>query len=217
MGKCLTIIKLVGVGSLGLSTAAVLFTSATISKYTQASSQEQQKVVSTGDKSSLLKLINIAKCTVLGLGSLASYLFYMAFTRAPMYERHPYLIYSALSFPVSLGLWYFTSSGLESQLKSNTTTQTVIKKQKKIVKELVPSSDEKSPLDNSTYGDLGEREPVYRDVEVEVEEPTQVTIELDDKSVLQILDDLSNGYLYYPCTALGAGLLFSLIGYLGEY
>lgn len=205
MGKCLTIVKLVGVGSLGIATFAAGGALYALTRF-QAGKM---------DRKPLLDLTRYVEYAIAGLGSVASYLFYTAFARAKSYEQHPYLLYAAMAFPVTLGAWYYAVMPHQGELKSNSVTKTVIKKEKKVVRELVPSSDEKSPLDDSTYGDLGNSEPIYKQVEVEVDVPTTVVVDLDSVSLAELTRKLKCGFVYCA-SALGLGLFISVVGFLGE-
>lgn len=205
MGKCLTIVKLVGIGSLGIASFAIGASIVGLSRF------ETRQI----ERKPLVDMMTIIKSTVAGVGSLATYLFYTGFKRARAVEQHPYLIYSALAFPVALGLWYWRIATKETELASNSIKKTVMKKEKKLVKELVPPGDEKSPLDNSYYGDLGSRDPVYKEIEIEIETPTTVVVELDDESLLELTKSIKSEYL--KCLlALSTGFFISLVGYIGE-
>lgn len=205
MGKCLTIIKLVGIGSLGIATFAV-------GSFIPAFQRFQDKKI---ERKPLIDLTAFVKYIIAGVGSLGSYMFYMAFTRSQAIEQHPYLIYSALTFPIALGVWHFQIKQKEIEFKSNSIKKTVMKKEKKIVKQLVPVSDEKSPLDDSYYGDLGNREPIFKDVEIEIDVPKTISFELDTESLIKLTNEIKLNYIY--CFSIfGTGFLISIIGYLGE-
>ncbi|GMM31700.1 hypothetical protein DAMA08_044450 [Martiniozyma asiatica (nom. inval.)] len=142
MGKCLTIVKLSAITSLGLSTAAYGYVS--------------QKLENPAGGI----ILNLRKC-IFALGSISTYLFYQAYTRSPAWGKHPYLLYAAAAIPIALGTSYGLTDAYknEQRLVNDDTTKT-----EKVVKKV--TVEEKSELDGSVYGDVGR--PVEREIVEEV-------------------------------------------------
>lgn len=210
MGKCLTIVKLVGIGSLGLSTGALLLSSSTCIPGILTKSEN---VASLKEKVS--KLIVNLRLGFWSLGSLATYLFYQAYTYSPAYGKHPYLIYAAAAFPIALVFNCYFAFAEEQKLINDSEEQVMYKTEKKTVKELAPSEEENSPLDNSVYNDLGTQAPKYLEKEIEVQVPHTVKIELAEETYKSILSNVSKNYLY-SAAIMGTGFLISAVGYIGD-
>lgn len=210
MGTCLTISKLVGIGSLGIPTANYIYSAeVVIPKILKGD------VTSDESKKQITSLIVRARGLFWGAGSLASFLFYESFKCAPPELKHPYLIYSALIVPIGLLYNYYNLYDTEQALVDSSEGKplTEYKTVKKTVAE--PAEEESSPLDNSSYGDLGKPQTKEKVVEekVPVEVPAKVLTADETKAKLL---ELKKGYLYSGAI-VGLGFLLSLVGYLGEY
>lgn len=210
MGKCLTIVKLVGIGSLGLSSGAFFLSSKysipSIIKSSEAFSETKEKVTT---------LISKLRLSFWGLGSLASWLFYQAYTYSPSHGKHPYFIYAALTFPITLAFNYYYTFNNEQKLIKDEEKRIVYKKEKQIVKKVITPEEENSPLDNSSYNDLGTREPKVEETQLEIDVPVLEKIELTEDSFLSVLSTVSQNYL---CSGsiMGIGFLLAAIGYAGD-
>ena len=211
MGKCLTIVKLVGIGSLGLTSGSYLLTSFNIIPSVVAKT--------TGDYSSLKekisKLFVSLRLGFWSLGSLSSYLFYQAYAKSPAYGKHPYLIYAALAFPIALGYNYFYAFGEEQKLIKNEEEKIIYRHQKKTVKEVISPEEDTSPLDNSSYNDLGSQTPKLEEKEVDVQVPVVNKVELAEETYKSILSEVATSHLYTGAI-LGTGFFLSIIGYFGD-
>lgn len=210
MGKCLTIVKLVGIGSLGLSSSLFLYSSQI---------QVPELLKSSGSptaefKNKLTSIITIIRGQFWSLGSIASYLLYQAYTNSPSYGKHPYLIYAALSFPIALAYNYYSTFTNEQKILNNTEEETTYTTETRVVKETVPQPEETSNLDNSNYNILGES-PKVVEKEVQVEVPTVKKIALTEATLNSILPSILESY-YNSGAILGAGFLLGLIGYIGD-
>lgn len=208
MGKCLTIVKLVGIGSLGLSSTA-FFISAHYCVPTILKSKNDEI------KAKITKLISNLRLSFWGLGSIATYLFYQAYTRSPSFGQHPYLIYAALTFPCALIYNYYGNFNTEQILINDENEKITYRKEKKIVEKVIQPEEETSPLDNSVYNDLGTREPKVEKVEIEVDVPVveKETLSTDDFNTQ--IDLMNNGHIISG-VIMGFGCLLSIIGYFGE-
>lgn len=210
MGKCLTIIKLVGIGSLGLSSSLFLYSSQI---------QVPDLLKTTGSptaefKSKFASIITFIRAQFWSLGAVSSYLLYQAYTYSPSYGKHPYLIYAALSFPIALVYNYFTTFGNEQKVLNNKEEETTYTTETKIVKETIPQPEETSNLDNSNYNILGES-PKVVEKEVQIEVPVVKEIALTEATLNSILPTILENY-YNSGAILGAGFLLGLIGYIGD-
>lgn len=209
MGKCLTIVKLVGIGSLGISSGAFLVSS--LSYVPKAANSLQLGEL----KVKVSKLITGLRLGFWGLGSLASYLLYEAYARSPVYGKHPYLIYAALSFPVALAYNYYYAFSDEQKLVKDSEEKIIYRTEKKKVEKVVSPEEDKSPLDNSVYNDLGNRDPKVEETEVDVEVPTVSQVELSEPTFKELLSTVSESHLYTGAI-LGVGFLLGSIGYIGD-
>lgn len=98
MSVCLVITKSIAVSSLGLY-AGLLTTSSVVS-----ASNYMGKIVSTFDLVSLANLKSLIKSITnvsTGLGIISSLFFGFSYFGAPMYMRHPYLIYGMVASPLA--------------------------------------------------------------------------------------------------------------------
>lgn len=210
MGKCLTIVKLVGIGSLGLSSGLFLYASQL---------QVPQLLKASGTptlefKKKLSTIITTVRAQFWSLGSLASYLFYQAYTRSPSFGKHPYLVYAGLVFPIALAYNYYFAFNNEQMILNNTEDETTYTTETKIVKTTVPAQEEASTLDNSSYNILGES-PKIVEKEVQVEVPTTSKVELTEATFNDILPVVLDSY-YASGAILGAGFLMAAVGYIGD-
>lgn len=210
MGKCLTIVKLVGIGSLGLSSSAFLYSSWILPKLAENSSVAYSTL-----KEKVTTHITTLRISFWSLGSIASYLFYQAYTRSPSYGKHPYLIYAALSFPIALLYNYFFAFSAEQSLLNNEETKIIYHTEKRTVKEVEAPEQEKSPLDDSVYNDLGNNTPKVSEKEIEIQVPTESKVELAEVTYKSLLANVNENYLY-TSGILGVGFVLSIIGYVGD-
>lgn len=209
MGKCLTIAKLIGIGSLGISSGAFLVSS--LSCVPKAA-----KTLQLADlKAKVSKLITSLRLGFWGLGSLASYLLYQAYARSPAYGKHPYLLYAALAFPIALTYNYYFAFSDEQKLVSDSEEKVIYRTEKKVVEKVVSPEEDKSPLDNSVYNDLGSRDPKVEETEIEVEVPTVSKVELSEETFKSLLSTVSENHLYTGAI-LGVGFLLGSVGYIGD-
>lgn len=95
MGVCLAVVKIVGVGSLGILTGQL------INQSCQTIPLLESISATTSVKEYVDKLIAKTCCSVITLGGLAAALFSMAFFKAPQKYRHPYLLYAAAGAPLA--------------------------------------------------------------------------------------------------------------------
>lgn len=214
MGKCLTIVKLVGIGSLGIAGANYLYSAkALIPKILSL-----HDLTSTKAKNSITNLIVRARSLFWSFGSIASYLFYEAFKCSSPTGRHPYLVYAALIPPLGLLFNYYWVFGSEAKLLESCSGEPHVtyKKVKKMVKTKKPVESEKSPLDNSEYSDLGNPPEAEEETEVEEEVPvTEPAVILSASETKTELEKLKVGYFYTGMIAT-FGFALSAIGYWGD-
>lgn len=210
MGKCLTIVKLVGIGSLGLSSSIFL-----ISSYKSVPALLNKSETVTQLKEKVSSLITKLRLSFWSLGSLATYLFYQAYACSPSYGKHPYLVYSALAFPIALIFNYYYNYSDEQKLISDTEETIIYKTEKKIIQEIQTPEEETSPLDNSVYNDLGSSSPKVVEKEIDIQVPHVSKIEIDEVSYKSLLSSVRRNYLYSGII-MGSGSLLGLIGYAGD-
>lgn len=206
----MTIVKLVGIGSLGLSSSAYLYSAWILPKIAENTSITYDSL-----KEKVTTHITSLRLSFWSLGSIASYLFYQAYAKSPSYGKHPYLIYAALSFPIALIYNYYFAFTKEQSLLNNEETKIIYHTETKTVKEVEAPEQEKSPLDNSVYNDLGNNTPKVSEREVEVQVPTESKVELAEETFKSLLATVNQSYVY-TSGILGAGFILSVIGYVGD-
>lgn len=211
MGKCLTIVKLVGIGSLGITSGSYFLTSFQLIPKIVANTAGDYKSL----KEKICKLFVSLRLSFWSLGSISSYLFYQAYSKSPSYGKHPYLIYAALTFPIALGYNYYYSFNNEQKLIKNEEEKIIYRQEKKTVTEVSNPEEDTSPLDNSSYNDLGNQTPKLEEKEVEVTVPVVNRVELAEETYKSILSQISESHLYTG-VILGTGFLLSVIGYIGD-
>ncbi|KAG0684402.1 hypothetical protein C6P40_002913 [Pichia californica] len=210
MGKCLTIVKLVGIGSLGISSGTFLLSSLAcvpdIIKEIKDSEQFKQDIS---------KVITSLRLGFWSLGSISTYLLYQAYAKSPLYAKHPYLIYAALTFPIALIYNYYFNYSNEQEILTDSRDEIIYKKEKKIIEKIVEPEVDTSPLDNSVYNDLGNRSPKIEKSEIEVEVPVVSKVSLSSNEYKSLLNIVNKSHLYTGII-LGAGFLLGSIGYIGD-
>ncbi|VEU19510.1 DEKNAAC100510 [Brettanomyces naardenensis] len=214
MGKCLTIVKLIGVGSLGLSGTNFFYSAEALIPQILKS----EDVTSDKSKKQITDLIVRARGVFWGLGGLASYLFYQAFKSSPPAGKHPYLIYSALIAPIALLFNYYWVFESEAKLLESSSPEPKVtyQKVKRTIKRKKLADSEPSPLDNSVYSDLGKIPEVEEEIEVEEEVPvTEKPIVLSNEETKSELQTLQKSYLYSGIIVV-LGFVLSTIGYVGD-
>ncbi|ODV87921.1 hypothetical protein CANARDRAFT_20649 [[Candida] arabinofermentans NRRL YB-2248] len=229
MGRCLTVIKLIGIGSIGISS-----TIAGIASYS-ALPELKAKVeyAEEGNETGLLKkLVNVVRYSYISFNSISAYMFYLAYSNSNVTGKHPYLIYCIIGSTVGIANYLYGSFKQEKQLLSiKPVEEPKPSKVKKVVKQKKPKSvleEERSPLDGSVYNDLGksmnveEESTSEEEVEVEIEEISEVANDelkmqhLIQKTELETgLSKLTQGYLQsFYIVAVTFGL--SVIGFMGD-
>lgn len=105
MGRCITIITLVGASSLGLLTGSLAHQALQqvpdlirqISQETSAASRS-----STATAAAVRSKLTVGTAINVALASLLSWLFKTAYCSSPAAGKHPYLVYSAVGAPLAL-------------------------------------------------------------------------------------------------------------------
>lgn len=110
-GPCITTIKLLGVGSLGLLTSSIIYQSLSTlpDLIHQFNTQFNSNSIDSFKKNLNTLKKNIFNNRLINgiLTTLTSSLFTLAFKYSPINEKHPYLIYASIGAPLSLiGLYY---------------------------------------------------------------------------------------------------------------
>ncbi|KAK6882478.1 hypothetical protein K4I79_004689 [Candida tropicalis] len=110
-GTCITTIKLLGVGSLGLLTSSIIYQSLSglPDLIHQFNAQFNSSSIDFFNKKLDALKKNIFNNRLINgvLAALTSGLFTMAFKYSPVHEKHPYLVYASIGAPLSLiGLYY---------------------------------------------------------------------------------------------------------------
>ncbi|QPG76858.1 hypothetical protein FOA43_004252 [Brettanomyces nanus] len=214
MGKCLTIVKLVGIGSLGIAGANFLYSAKALIPHLLVLDNLRSETT----KKQITDLIVKTRSVFWSLGALATFLFYEAFKCSPPAGKHPYLIYTSLIAPLGLVYNYYWVFDSEARLLESSSSEPKItyKKVKKLVKVKKPAQAEKSPLDNSVYSDLGNVPVVEEEVEVEEEVPVhQEPTALSNTQTKHELSNLKIGYTYSSFIT-GFGFILSIIGFIGD-
>ncbi|EGW32752.1 uncharacterized protein SPAPADRAFT_60104 [Spathaspora passalidarum NRRL Y-27907] len=144
-GTCISTIKLLGWGSLGLLTTSLTYQSAY--QIPQFITKIKREVTSSSTFQTQLKDV---VCSIVGsrfvniaLGVLATGLFSLAYEYSPLDEKHPYLLYSAIGAPLTIIGLYARVYKYENRMLSK--KQTSIKKQEKSKPEVVPEEQDEEP------------------------------------------------------------------------
>lgn len=176
MGRCITLIKVGGILSLG-AVSSVLSLSAF---YGVSQLQELVQYDQTTFAGKFQKLVNVTRVALCGFGSLSSWLFFTAFTKSASRGKHPYLVYAALGFPVTLLAYALTAVPREQNTLRIKFSPQKPSKQK---------TQEVSPLDDSVYGEVrSEEEDAAGAVEHEVE------LSIKRNEARNNMEGLKNGY-----------------------
>lgn len=196
MGTCITVIKLIGAGSLGIATGTLAFSSykmlpGLIQDHSSSISKFQQMVSYT---------VNFTRLSFITLGSLASSAFFMLFKYSALRGKHPYLIYAAIAFPLSL---------IPAAYQAYTTNTSFLGLPQ-LPKLPAPSKSFTSNLDNSMYLDLGRTSSL--DDEEDEQDPENAIIK---KQIEINLKSLQSTYKI-AASITGAAFAIATIGIAGD-
>ncbi|RCK54880.1 hypothetical protein Cantr_04584 [Candida viswanathii] len=130
-GTCITTIKLLGVGSLGLLTSSIIYQS--LSNLPELIHQFNAQFNSSSIDYFNKKLENLKQNIFNNrlingvLAALTTGLFTVAFKYSPVHEKHPYLIYASIGAPLSLIGLYYNNWNYEQKILSKKTVDTTAK------------------------------------------------------------------------------------------
>jgi len=210
MGKCLTIVKLVGAGSLGISAANYLYSA----KLLIPRLLGIDDLGSKRSRSQIKGMIMKARSIFWGLGSVATYLFYEAFKCSSAAGKHPYLIYSAIVAPLGILFNYYWVYGSEAKLLDSCDDSDFTYKKVNTSQKKQKPEEEKSSLDDSVYSVLGTAPESQSDNsgEQSVRVPR---VRLSKEQTKTELQNLKIGY-FYSGVIIAVGFLISSIGFSGD-
>lgn len=215
-GTCITTIKLVGVGSLGLLTGSLALQAVNVipelirelnikleSGYSNLNVLKYGKYVNTG----LLHL---------GVGCL-----YLAYNYSPVNEKHPYLIYSILGGIIGFGYTYYQTWNYEKSIetfeipKPQNVGVVQIEKEDDLSKSYIHVSDDDSSTTNSTAPNLTPNSP-NPTLDTDANIDTEINLTLYKKETIKNLENIQANYY------IGAGLfaftfLISSVGLVGDF
>ncbi|OWB79438.1 hydrolase activity protein [[Candida] boidinii] len=118
MGKCITIIKLVGTGSVGIASSYLLYNSIDIIKNLIPNINIIQENDKTKNSitSKIIKLINSNRLLFTSFSLISLRLFSLAYTHSNKSGKHPYLIYASITIPLSIISYYLNCFKFEQNL-----------------------------------------------------------------------------------------------------
>lgn len=225
---CITVIKVLGASSLGLLTSSLAYQSIQsiplLINQLNARANFNFAEISAGVRSKITwtRVINVVA------GVLSAGLLSVAFKYSSPKDKHPYIIYSALSAPLALLGTYYQSYGYETKLlrkkgvprpHSATTDPVVVSEesdQESLGKSYIHVSDEDS-LTVSTPASSTPNSPqtAAQDLEHELLIEEEVENALYKKEYVNDLDGLRSGYLI-GSLVLGVGLFMAVVGIIGD-
>ncbi|KAG7846754.1 hypothetical protein KL941_002547 [Ogataea angusta] len=207
MVSCLRIVKLVGIGSLGLATSS--FGLAAYNAVPDLINSTKLSILDSRELRNRFRGLLVQVRSILAVfGTAASVLFSMAYTRSPVTGKHPYLVYAALGAPLCAAHYCYGVLPLELQIFRSPQKRDPGALPAKTSK----TDDLTSPLDNSVYNDLGTESDAVREEPAEDEQFQELELKTETIARLQAL---KLGYSYSSLIS-GAALLLATIGYLGD-
>lgn len=217
MGKCLTIVKVVGAGSLGICAANYLYSAKLLIPRLLGIADLGSK----RSRSQITGMIMRARTIFWGLGSVATYLFYEAFKCSSAAGKHPYLVYSAIAAPLGLLFNYYWVYDSEAKLLDSCDESDFVYKTVSKPEKTQKPAEEKSSLDDSVYSDLGNAPELQTDAKATTEQDVKVQnvkvprVRLSKDQTKTELQNLKIGY-FYSGVIIAVGFLISSIGFSGD-
>lgn len=227
-GPCITAIKVIGVSSLGLLSSSLayqsLHTIPTLIRNLNGKVAEELSVsdVLITNLEKVKRFITNSRIANVLLGVVSSGLLTSAFRHSVDWERHPYLVYTALAAPVALAGLYATSFPTENKLLRRTFTN--VKKPAQtsdeqdgddlLSKSYIHVSDEESST-NSTPASTGANSPQISATETQSIDD-EVEVALAKKLIVNNLEKLKSSYTVGTGIAT-LGFLIGSIGLVGDY
>ncbi|KAF5209135.1 hypothetical protein E0198_004410 [Clavispora lusitaniae] len=136
MGKCITVVKLVGFSSLGMLTASLTYQSLqSIPELIRRLNNQVSITSAKGVLDSIFTNSLVSKAANVSLAGIATALFTMAFKYSPPSGRHPYLVYSALGAPLALAAWAIRGARAECNMLKRTRSRAQAQAQAQTVRE----------------------------------------------------------------------------------
>ncbi|GME69878.1 unnamed protein product [[Candida] boidinii] len=114
MGKCITIIKLVGTGSVGIASSYLVYNSIDVIR----NLIPNVNILENDNKltSKITKLVRSSRFIFTSLSLISLRLFTLAYTHSNASGKHPYLIYASVTIPLSIISYYFNCFKFEQNL-----------------------------------------------------------------------------------------------------
>lgn len=126
MGTCITVIKLVGAGSLGLLTGNLAFQAYKRIPELIRQLNNQVSISSTAAASVLQAVtqnVYISSAANVVFASLTTYLFSTAYKYSPPSGKHPYLLYCAVGAPLALALYFLGAQSADVKIVKRSCVQ----------------------------------------------------------------------------------------------
>ncbi|RLV91499.1 hypothetical protein JA1_003879 [Spathaspora sp. JA1] len=146
-GTCISTIKVLGWGSLGLLTTSLTYQSAY--QIPQFITKITRDVVDHTTSSTFQSQLKDVLCSIVGsrivnitLGVLATGLFSIAYGYSPIDEKHPYLLYSSIGAPLAVVGLYFRVYKYETRILGNKNKQGKTKKKSETVAKVPTRTEE---------------------------------------------------------------------------
>ncbi|ODV94557.1 hypothetical protein PACTADRAFT_50434 [Pachysolen tannophilus NRRL Y-2460] len=213
MGKCITTIKVIGTASLGLATGTAGIIS--LKALPNLISKNDEYSV-TNFANAIIGLIYKARFALLSFGSLATSSLLLGFFQSPTRGQHPYLIYAAVGFPISLVYYAFKNFSVEKKLLAIKEKEAAIPTLKKKNQKNDGSKEKKefqSSLDNSIYQDIASSTSQEDEDEGDVEDEVAHAIIKKEAT----LDLKKVQYNYKIITGIiGFAFAISTVGLIGD-
>ncbi|KAG7811161.1 hypothetical protein KL921_002789 [Ogataea angusta] len=202
MVSCLRIVKLVGIGSLGLATSS--FGLAAYNAVPDLINSTKLSILDSRELRNRFRGLLVQVRSILAVfGTAASVLFSMAYTRSPVTGKHPYLVYAALGAPLCAAYYCYGVLPLELQIFRSPQKRDPGALPAKTSK----TDDLTSPLDNSVYNDLGTESDAVREEPAEDEQFQELELKTETIARLQALKlgysySISGIFIYMTSTVL---------------
>lgn len=219
---CITAIKIIGLGSVGLLTSSLSYQS--LQQIPKLINELGLSIgVDSGVKSKINCLINGSRLINGILVGLSSLSFWLSYKYSPVNEKHPYLVYAGIGSLLSYGYTYYKALNVENKLieaqephsvqVNNNDTSSADKKpsgNEGLDNSYIHVSDEDSTSSNTPSPPQSTPASPKPDIDYEI------NLSLFKKDIVNDLTDLKAKYV------IGSGLfgltfLISSIGVIGDY
>lgn len=209
-GTCITTIKYLGVGVLGLTLLLIIYQTYEIIP------RLIREVLVLLDVVAIKKKVTISLIIHTLAGAAASLLFYTAYKYSPSFEKHPYLIYSGLCLvAVAIGVWYgYPVTRSAKPAAKPVVAKKAVKHDEPLDKLYVHVSDEDLSV-ISTPSSTSPNSPQLDSVEDTKEIDDVVALSVAKHEAVVTMESISLGYLFAGIVG-AVGTVLGLIGIAGD-